>query len=67
MDALKPNVDVIIRACELLMESETLKAFLRYVLHTGNFINAVRFRLDLHLFPFAVRRICRSVTLLPSL
>nr|KAG5685518.1 hypothetical protein BaRGS_024255 [Batillaria attramentaria] len=40
MDALKPNVDVIISACEQLMDSETLKGFLRYVLHTGNFINA---------------------------
>ncbi|XP_070197131.1 inverted formin-2-like isoform X2 [Littorina saxatilis] len=40
MDALKPNVDVIVRSCEKVMESETLKAFLRYVLHTGNFINA---------------------------
>lgn len=41
MDTLKPNVDVIIRAAEGLMDSETLKAFLRFVLHAGNFINAV--------------------------
>ncbi|KAL8590863.1 hypothetical protein ACOMHN_038874 [Nucella lapillus] len=40
MDAMKPNVNVIIRACEDLIASDTLKAFLRYVLHTGNFINA---------------------------
>lgn len=40
IDSLKPNVDVIIKASEQLMDSETLKVFFRYVLHTGNFINA---------------------------
>ncbi|KAL8599746.1 hypothetical protein ACOMHN_042511 [Nucella lapillus] len=40
MDSLKPNVGVIIKACEEVMDSETLKEFLRYVLHTGNFLNA---------------------------
>ena len=54
MDTLKPNVDIIIRACELLMESESLKAFLRYVLHTGNFINAVRFRFIIFFLSFFV-------------
>ena len=40
MDALRPNVDVIIEACTKLRDNESLKAFLRYVLHAGNFINA---------------------------
>lgn len=48
MDTLKPNVDVIIRAAEGLMDSETLKAFLRFVLHAGNFINAVSVHARVH-------------------
>ncbi|CAG5120636.1 unnamed protein product [Candidula unifasciata] len=40
MDSLKPNVQVIITACNKLIDSTSLKGFLRYVLHAGNFINA---------------------------
>lgn len=41
MDVLKPDVETVIKACEQLMESASLKEFLRFVLHTGNFLNAV--------------------------
>ena len=41
MDSLKPNVEVMITACDKLLHSVSLKGFLRYVLHAGNFINAV--------------------------
>ncbi|GFN80727.1 inverted formin-2 [Plakobranchus ocellatus] len=40
MDSLGPNVDVMITACNKLLDSTSLKGFLRYVLHAGNFINA---------------------------
>ncbi|XP_064607784.1 inverted formin-2-like isoform X2 [Liolophura sinensis] len=40
MDVLKPDVQTVIKACEQLMESASLKEFLRFVLHTGNFLNA---------------------------
>ena len=43
MDSLKPNVEVMITACDKLLDSSSLKGFLRYVLHAGNFINAVSF------------------------
>ena len=41
MDSLRPNIEVIITASTDLMENPSLKKFLRYVLHAGNFINAV--------------------------
>ncbi|XP_012943897.1 inverted formin-2 [Aplysia californica] len=40
MDSLRPNVEVVITACNMLMDNASLKGFLRYVLHAGNFINA---------------------------
>ncbi|CAL1536507.1 unnamed protein product [Lymnaea stagnalis] len=40
MDALLPNVNVMIKTCNQIMENTSLKGFLRYVLHAGNFINA---------------------------
>lgn len=41
MESLLPNVDCLIVACDNLMDNTSLKSFLRYVLHAGNFINAV--------------------------
>uniref|UniRef100_A0A2C9K4F2 FH2 domain-containing protein n=1 Tax=Biomphalaria glabrata TaxID=6526 RepID=A0A2C9K4F2_BIOGL len=40
MESLLPNVDCLIVACDNLMDNKSLKSFLRYVLHAGNFINA---------------------------
>ncbi|XP_071086778.1 inverted formin-2-like isoform X2 [Haliotis cracherodii] len=40
METLVPNVKVIIDAGKMVMDNESLKAFLRYVLHTGNFMNS---------------------------
>ncbi|XP_059158826.1 inverted formin-2-like isoform X2 [Physella acuta] len=40
MDALMPNVEVMISTCNKIMDNTSLKGFLRYVLHAGNFINA---------------------------
>ena len=41
METLQPNVSLFINACKNLIENDSLKSFLRYVLHTGNFMNAV--------------------------
>ena len=38
---LKPELTKLITACGAVLESESLKQFLRYVLHTGNYINSV--------------------------
>ncbi|XP_062577844.1 inverted formin-2-like [Saccostrea cucullata] len=40
MANLLPNVSAVIETCKCLLENESLKVFLRYVLHTGNFMNA---------------------------
>ncbi|KAL5011361.1 hypothetical protein ScPMuIL_009912 [Solemya velum] len=40
METLVPNVETIIGASNSLMENESLKVFLRFVLETGNFLNA---------------------------
>ncbi|KAK6172315.1 hypothetical protein SNE40_016001 [Patella caerulea] len=40
MEALQGNLKAMIKACDGLLHNETLKDFLRYVLHTGNFMNA---------------------------
>ncbi|CAG2197982.1 Inverted formin-2 [Mytilus edulis] len=39
-DSLRPNIETYIRACEHPLDNESFKVFLRYVLHTGNFLNA---------------------------
>ncbi|CAH1778221.1 unnamed protein product [Owenia fusiformis] len=40
LDSIRPSIEVITRTCKALMESKSLKEFLRLALHTGNFINA---------------------------
>lgn len=40
-EKVTPLLSTYVRTCEALMENDSLKVFLRYVLHTGNFINAV--------------------------
>ena len=40
-EELRPNIQILVQACTGVLESESLKEFLRYVLHTGNFINCV--------------------------
>ncbi|KAJ8298510.1 hypothetical protein KUTeg_025041, partial [Tegillarca granosa] len=40
IETLRPNLQTYIRTCSQLMENESMKVFLRYVLHTGNFLNA---------------------------
>ena len=40
-DGIKRNIEATVLVCEQIMNSWSLKAFLRYVLHTGNFINHV--------------------------
>lgn len=41
VDKMKPLIEAFIKTCNALMENDSLKVFLRFVLHTGNFINAV--------------------------
>ncbi len=41
-DELRPNLETLIEACVGVLESTSLREFLRFVLHTGNFINCVR-------------------------
>lgn len=40
MDSLLPNITAFVSACQHLLENESFKVFLRYVLHAGNFMNA---------------------------
>ena len=40
-DDLRTELGTLISVCTAVLESESLKQFLRYVLHTGNFINSV--------------------------
>ncbi|XP_060080025.1 inverted formin-2-like [Ylistrum balloti] len=39
-DMLRPNIETYIRACEHVLDNESFKVFLRFILHTGNFLNA---------------------------
>ncbi|WAQ97985.1 INF2-like protein, partial [Mya arenaria] len=41
LDKVKPLIKTYIKTCDALMENDSLKVFLRFVLHTGNFINAI--------------------------
>ncbi|XP_062592916.1 inverted formin-2-like, partial [Saccostrea cucullata] len=40
LDTLLPNIEAVVKACQHLLENESFKVFLRYVLHAGNFMNA---------------------------
>ncbi|XP_061190244.1 inverted formin-2-like [Saccostrea echinata] len=40
LDNLLPSINAVVKACQCLLENKSLKVFLRYVLHTGNFMNA---------------------------
>ena len=44
-DEIKQNLGTMEKVCDEIKESSSLKAFLRYVLHTGNFINSEVFKL----------------------
>ncbi|KAL4230063.1 FH2 domain-containing protein 1 [Mactra antiquata] len=37
--SIKPNLQLLTSVCRMLMDNESLKVFLRYVLHAGNFLN----------------------------
>ncbi|XP_045204866.2 inverted formin-2-like [Mercenaria mercenaria] len=39
LGAIRPNVQVLTSVCRKLMDNESLKVFLRFVLHAGNFLN----------------------------
>lgn len=39
--AIRPNVQVLSTVCRKLMDNESLKVFLRFALHAGNFLNKV--------------------------
>ncbi len=41
VDSLRPNIKAVKIACTGLLENKSLKEFLRFALHTGNFINGV--------------------------
>ena len=40
-DKLLPDIIAVKSSCKAILENQSLKEFLRYALHTGNFINAV--------------------------
>jgi hypothetical protein len=40
-EKFRPLTATYISTCKGLMENDSLKVFLRFVLHTGNFMNAV--------------------------
>ena len=41
MEELQPRLAVTIAASQALLDNKSLREFLRFALHTGNFINAV--------------------------
>ena len=43
LGAIRPNLQVLHTLCRRLFDNHSLKTFLRYVLHTGNFLNKVGF------------------------
>ncbi|KAL3878299.1 hypothetical protein ACJMK2_030663 [Sinanodonta woodiana] len=43
MEKLLSAIQTYIHSCTALLENEALKVFLRFILHTGNFINSGRF------------------------
>jgi hypothetical protein len=43
LGAIRPNVQVLTSVCRKLMDNDSLKVFLRFVLHAGNFLNKVRY------------------------
>ncbi|KAH3872566.1 hypothetical protein DPMN_035784 [Dreissena polymorpha] len=43
LDQMKPLIAMFMKTCESLMKNDSLKVFLRYVLHTGNFINTGKY------------------------
>ena len=40
--AIRPNIQVMNTMCRKLFDNASIKTFLRYVLHAGNFLNQVR-------------------------
>lgn len=40
VSAIRPNIESVVNACQHLLHNESFKMFLRYVLETGNFMNA---------------------------
>lgn len=43
VDRIKPAIEMYVKTCENLMDNEDFKSFLRFVLHTGNFLNSGKF------------------------
>lgn len=41
MGVIRPNLQALSSACRKLIDNKSVKKFLRYVLHAGNFINKV--------------------------
>ena len=39
--AIRPNIQVLNTVCRKLFDNASIKTFLRYVLHAGNFLNQV--------------------------
>lgn len=42
LGSIRPNIQILNQACRRLYDNNSIKTFLRYILHTGNFINKVR-------------------------
>ena len=40
--SVRPNIQVLNTVCRKLMDNQSLKVFLRFVLHAGNFVNKVQ-------------------------
>ena len=38
---IRPDIQVLTSVCTKLMDNESLRVFLRFILHAGNFINKV--------------------------
>ena len=43
LGSIRPNIQILNQACRKLYDNHSLKTFLRYILHIGNFINKVSY------------------------
>lgn len=53
LGAIRPNFQVLHTLCRRLFDNHSLKTFLRYVLHTGNFLNKVNISSTLNYLHFS--------------
>ena len=56
--AVRPNIQVLNSVCRKLIDNKSLKSFLRFVLHAGNFINKVGCNISIRLLSSENQSMC---------